>query len=215
MKNKSILKTSYFYSIALVAAQLTSRISKKSFLNHDIIKEIKTKGYCIIPAFLSTKICDDLIMIFDELEHAAESLDNDRRIFSIQKSSPYHNRIFADSAFLKTIGEYYVGTPQVLTTTMAGKIYAKPEAYGSGGGWHRDSFLPQFKALCYLSDVSETNGPFEYITGSHKLFNKILFESRSKTREQANNPRYTQESINEYLEIMNVSSKTFVAKKEQ
>ena len=39
----------------------------------------------------------------------------------------------------------------------------------SGGGWHRDSFFSQFKAILYLTDVEKNNGPFEILPGSHHL----------------------------------------------
>ena len=41
----------------------------------------------------------------------------------------------------------------------------------SGGGWHRDAFLSQFKAMLYLTDVNSENGPFQLLPGSHKLRN--------------------------------------------
>jgi ectoine hydroxylase-related dioxygenase (phytanoyl-CoA dioxygenase family) len=39
----------------------------------------------------------------------------------------------------------------------------------SGGGWHRDALVIQFKAMIYLTDVSEDNSPFQIIPNSHKL----------------------------------------------
>ena len=53
-------------------------------------------------------------------------------------------------------------------TTLAAKVVAKPKNLGSGGGWHRDSmYEKQIKAILYLSDVSENNGPFQYVVGSN------------------------------------------------
>ena len=52
---------------------------------------------------------------------------------------------------------------------MAAKMPATPGNLGSGEGWHRDASLRQFKSIIYLSDVSEKNGPFQFIEGSHKL----------------------------------------------
>ena len=34
------------------------------------------------------------------------------------------------------------------------------ENANSGGGWHVDNHKPQFKAMIYLTDVNENNGPF-------------------------------------------------------
>ncbi|PWY56595.1 hypothetical protein DGG96_05580 [Legionella qingyii] len=208
-----IKRTAFFHSFALIFAHSIAKIGKNPFSEKALVGEIRENGYAVLDSFLPADICDRLITIFNSLESTAQIIDNDRRIFSIQKMSADHRHLFSDSAFLKIIGEQYIKTPQLLTTTMAAKIYSDAKAFGSGGGWHRDSFLSQFKAICYLSDVSELNGPFEYITGSHKLRNKILFELRSKTRKHANNPRYDQENIDEYLQIMDVSPKVFLAPK--
>lgn len=46
---------------------------------------------------------------------------------------------------------------------------------GSGGGWHRDSpFAHQFKTILYLTDVTEENGPFQFIEGSNHWRNNTL-----------------------------------------
>jgi len=52
---------------------------------------------------------------------------------------------------------------------MAGRVTAAPGNRGSGGGWHRDSFARQFKAIIYLDDVDESRGPFEYLTETTSL----------------------------------------------
>ncbi|MBF4984773.1 phytanoyl-CoA dioxygenase family protein, partial [Nonlabens mediterrranea] len=45
---------------------------------------------------------------------------------------------------------------------------------GSGGGWHRDSPIShQFKTILYLTDVDETNGPFQFIKGSQNWKNNL------------------------------------------
>src|SRR5947208_506487 len=55
-----------------------------------------------------------------------------------------------------------------IDTILAKVIDAIPENNGSGDGWHRDGHSFQFKSILYLSDVNDTNGPFEFLPGSHK-----------------------------------------------
>lgn len=65
--------------------------------------------------------------------------------------------------------EAYTGRAVRSWTLMANRITAVPGNRGSGGGLHRDSpFSPQVKCIWYLSDVTEDNGPFQYVSGTHK-----------------------------------------------
>ena len=57
---------------------------------------------------------------------------------------------------------------------LAAKLVFKENNKGSGGGWHRDSVnMNEFKAILYLSDVKEANGPFTYLLGSHNDQNVV------------------------------------------
>ena len=49
-------------------------------------------------------------------------------------------------------------------------IYNENQETNSGGGWHRDAHEIQFKTIMYLSDVTEKNGCFNFITKSQKKF---------------------------------------------
>ena len=40
---------------------------------------------------------------------------------------------------------------------------------GLGRGWHVDTWAHSLKALLLLSDVSEENGPFQHVSGTHRL----------------------------------------------
>lgn len=51
---------------------------------------------------------------------------------------------------------------------MVNHIDAQMSPGGSGGGWHRDSFRPQYKAIVYLTPVKqETQGAFCYLPNSN------------------------------------------------
>lgn len=213
MSLDNVLSNKYMHSAGLIAAYFLALFRFKTSVDPKLLSAMNIDGYCILPDFFSENICNMLVECFDEREPLATVFDNDRRIFGMEKISDLHQHLFADSVYLKSIGDAHVGAPQILIATMAAKLYAAPDKLGSGGGWHRDSFLPQYKAICYLTDVSEKNGPFEYVPGSHRLIPKVNFGLKAVTRDCANSTRYTQESIDEYCRTMGVESKFFVAKK--
>ena len=82
----------------------------------------------------------------------------------------------------------------------------------SGGGWHRDHHFELFKIMIYLSDVSEDNGPFSYLEGSHTKLSQLLclliFKLFSKKT-----TRYSQTLIKYVKIIFRYRQKTFTGKK--
>lgn len=195
----------------MVAAGLLSRFGRKPREWDEQLRELDRSGVAMIENFMAPEWCDELMKRFDALESISKAYDNDRRIFGIERISTLHFHTFADSKVLNEIGVRYTGVPQEFTATMAGKIYADPHSFGSGGGWHRDSFLPQYKAICYLTDVAPENGPFEYIPGSQKLKNKFLYDVRSRLRKGPVTPRYEQAEIDEYCELFKVTPRIHTA----
>lgn len=208
-----LFKGKYAFSFGLISAQILSSIRSKKPKNESALKALSENGFFVIEDFLCATDCEKLIKIFDQNEQESTAIGSDRRIFGIENISNFHRLIFSDSKMLFDIGKDHLNKEQVLTTTLAAKLYPSKGGAGSGGGWHRDSMLPQFKAICYLTDVEFSNGPFEYIPKSHKLLNKLKYELRSKLRKIANNPRYTEEQIEEYCKILKVEKHTFCAKK--
>lgn len=208
-----VISSPFFYAAGLISAQLIGKVTRRTKKNLEIVSDLRVKGFSVVPDFIPGELCDSLVCAFDSIEDRAKAYENDRRIFAVERCSPMHRLVFSDSDFIKGIGEQYLGASQDLLATMAAKLYASPESFGSGGGWHRDSFLPQFKSICYLSDVSDENGPFEYVVGSHTLANKLKYEFLAKTRSQAHSPRYSQESVDEYLSVVGAESKVFAAPK--
>jgi hypothetical protein len=63
----------------------------------------------------------------------------------------------------------YAGSSEALLFCMGNKVeYHEGVVYGSGGEWHRDSFKRELKAMLYLTDVGESDGPFSILRGSHR-----------------------------------------------
>ena len=68
----------------------------------------------------------------------------------------------------------YVKGVQMYAFVLAGILKETKTNLGSGGGWHRDTvFGKQLKLIVYCSDVTQSNGPFQYIQRSHKWYHKI------------------------------------------
>ena len=126
-------------------------------------------GFIVLEEYLCDEHCDVLINEINQLPTGSvKSFDNDKRIFGSQHLSNVISKYFANRLDLIDFGELMVRRKLRFQTTLAGHISYKEGALGSGGGWHVDSHSVQFKAMIYLTDVSEDNGPFEVIPGSHK-----------------------------------------------
>jgi hypothetical protein len=76
--------------------------------------------------------------------------------------------------FLRGFGELAGGLALYNFATLGARIDAIPDNNGSGDGWHRDAHGYQFKSILYLSNVSDENGPFEYLAGSHRPWRAAL-----------------------------------------
>lgn len=132
------------------------------FIYHDILKP---------------DLCNLIINKFEEL--------NERNIFSEKKDDDI--RIFGFERVLKKdITELFFNIDNqasmrffkkkpIAQTLMVNKTFTsvKKKGLGSGGGWHRDSYIqPQMKTIFYLTKVSEENGPFTYLKPKFKLLSR-------------------------------------------
>lgn len=135
---------------------------------------VKREGLCIVPGFLSGEECarlrEDFISLFDRYPRAVQKPSNgaDWRVFGAEKGAPSLRR-FTDDPRLNELAACLLGPGTKPAFTLGNRIQYTESNLGSGDGWHRDSFFNQFKAIVYLTDVTEDNGPFEYITGSHRF----------------------------------------------
>lgn len=206
IRNK-LKNNSYLFSVGLWGQSLIDPVQKNSQLK---LHELFSKGVMAVPDFFSENDCDQFRQAFDRLEaDHSKSFGSDRRIFGIEALSEFHAKRFAERADLLALGESYLGLPMHLHNTLGGKLYADPEGLGSGGGWHRDSFFPQFKVIVYLTDVTMENGPFEYVVGSHRVQRKCSDVLRQKS---GISPRYTQASVDSMCSKDGQSVKSFVGK---
>ena len=72
---------------------------------------------------------------------------------------------FGEMLFIKETGE-----PPASSFVMVNYVDPQKCPTGSGGGWHRDSLRPQYKAFTYLTSVeNESQGAFCFIPASNSL----------------------------------------------
>lgn len=132
-------------------------VTLTNFYKSDVIAEMK----------------NELLRVFQEQKKAIQILDkegcsNDERIFNIEKESKYIKDTFSNNILFNIIAKYYTGRPLKKKTLANKLIYEPGKRKNSGAGWHRDNHDMQFKCLMYLTDVTEKNGNFQFITNSSK-----------------------------------------------
>lgn len=142
------------------------------------MEAVRRDGVCAVPGFYDPATCGELRQeVLDLVERyptAVHSMSNgaDRRIFGAERAAPGIRRFAEDPRLLNAARSALAGDA-ANGFTLAATIAYREANLGSGEGWHRDSFFNQFKAIVYLTDVTEENGPFEYITRSHPVRKKF------------------------------------------
>jgi glutaredoxin-related protein len=214
---KDLIKRNRF--IFKLALDYKESKTKKSTVNLNkdeklLLDELKKNGVVTIPNFYTEDECQLMIDEFEKIDDKyAKYYQNDKRIFGIEKLSKVFKKLHHENELFKRIGEAYVGDELILQTTMAAKIVPKSnENFGSGGGWHRDSFSRQFKVIAYLDNVGMDNGPFMYIKGSHKMENikKIIDNLEGHI---PGDYRYTNDEIKRCQKILDEEITYFTAPK--
>ena len=172
----------------------------------DIVKKIKKDGYIIIPNFYTSKECqilrdeiDRLIDIYkDENILWRDTLNCDQRLYMSNDRSELINRFYKDK-FLSSVAENYFKGKMSVMQTLGSKLSFVKDNKGSGGGWHRDANFFQFKCILYLSNVDNSNGPFQIIENSHKL--KSIIKDTTIMRKKSLDVRISDDEIERLINI--------------
>ena len=162
-----------------------------------IYKTLKKDGYVAIPNFASEEDCEKLKQDFQE------NLDNekvwrdangsDQRIYGIEFLSEGFRKLFKQD-FLDSIYAKYIDRSNFYHFLMANNVIYKEDNLGSGGGWHRDVMnRRQLKFILYLNNVSEENGCFQYLPGSHSISDK--WKINRSLKKESSVVRYSEEDI--------------------
>lgn len=135
------------------------------------LREVDTHGYCVVQDFLDRATClcwaAELDRAFVEYPEYVQRR-SDQRVFGVEAASA-PLRAFAEDPRLLECAEHTLRSAAVNAFTLGARIDHTPGNKGSGEGWHRDSFVVQFKAILYLNDVAPGCGPFQLIANSQRL----------------------------------------------
>ena len=162
-----------------VAADALAKLRKVRPEAGSILSVIRRDGVAVVPNYWSAEkcvvACAEINRLIGEFPAVVQQFSggSDKRMFGVEAVSALLNE-FHDDPFLREVGEVIGGHSLDNFATLGARIDATSENNGSGDGWHRDAHGYQFKSILYLCDVTEDNGPFEYLPGSHKDWRAAL-----------------------------------------
>lgn len=187
---------------------------KKMFQVDEIISILRTKGIYILNDFYNEeelkKLSEEFEKIFKTVKSEVlnkENCSKDERIFHAEKYSGYLREKFSDNKFFEEICRKYTDKKFKKKTLINRLKYEDGKIKNSGAGWHRDNHNCQFKLIMYLTDVTEKNGNFQWITNSSR---KHIGYPKPRTLEY--DTRYHDSTIDEIIkkddcELINITGK--------
>lgn len=135
-----------------------------------LLSDIWENGFTVIENYKAPEFCDTCIQDFEKGREKFPTFvqsKDDIRLYGLEHYSSTI-RSFFDDPFIYNLANLYTQKKIERVFSLVNKV-EKVGEFGSGGGWHRDWFFHELKALLYLNDVDDTKGPFELLKGSHRL----------------------------------------------
>lgn len=154
-----------------------------SYIKHNRMEHIYTtlqrQGFVVVHDYFNQEDISNMIYeatrVLNENSDKIQILDkegcsNDERIFYAEKYSKLlKTKLYDNTEFMNIVKKYTkcntLGNRKLLINRL---VYEEGKIKNSGAGWHRDNHNLQFKIIIYLSDVTEKNGNFQWITNSSK-----------------------------------------------
>lgn len=174
--------------------------------NTEVNSALRNDGLIAIPSFYSSEHCKKLR---DKIDSYIESSNSnvwkdecgaDNRVYFINEIDEDFNDFYKHPEVRKALKDY-TGITNPKGMLLAARIDAKEGNVGSGGGWHRDSPIThQFKAICYLSEVSPSSGPFQYVKSSHTKYS--VFKSYLGNVLKPGKYRFSNDEVENYVSTM-------------
>ncbi len=169
--------------------------------------DLKTQGYTIVHDYMNKEECKkgviDLKSTFEQYPNFTHK-NEDKRIFGIEQILPIARGLAQDLDLLE-LGEI-VNKEQTYCAFTLGNWLESGKSGSSGDGWHRDSFYNQYKALLYLTDVTEDNGPFELLPRSHHLRSVLIGIEKADLKYMQN--RISNDEVCRLEELLSTPRKT-------
>jgi len=155
------------------------------------VKKFHRDGIIVLNSFFNTSTCDEVLSIIDETILNEKNNNPSNNIKTINNEQLYHNdkRViysfdFSDTdslvnslvhnSELKNICETLISANLNFAQHWTKRVFARDSDADADNKlmnerWHQDSVgLNSIGFIVYLDDVDEKQGPFEYVTGSHK-----------------------------------------------
>ncbi len=187
---KNWLKTSPLAAPMTVARMMMAgyRGYPTSWDNEDeqtrgILNALNTRGYYVYEGYYTPEQCaamrNEIDTVIEDNKDSVsfDDLIGDARLFGAEKVSEMIDQFNKDEYFQK-LSDLYHGEHAPAPFTMAARLVPNDINKDKDHGWHRDSLRRQFKTIVYLDDVTEENGPFQYITESQHM-SSIFFDTMS------------------------------------
>ncbi|WP_440915352.1 phytanoyl-CoA dioxygenase family protein [Candidatus Pelagibacter sp.] len=179
---KKIFKVTLFIIVRRLTFFIKNFFKKNFYRSFVDVKKysdlIERNGFVIIENYLDKKSCESIINVIESYYSKNKELiwhdkfNSEYRLHGAEKIDEEINKFFSNNLLIK-IGSFCAKTPLSNLMTMANKVKYNQNNLGSGGGWHRDDYNFQFKAILYLNDVTSENGPFQFIKNSNKILDIV------------------------------------------
>lgn len=149
---------------------------KGGIIEKKILDILYAKGICVLKNYFSENDIQKFNQEFERIFHERkkdiqilnkEDCSNDERVFYAEKYSKFIRDKFSNNKLFDTICKKYTKAPFNKKTLINKLRYEEGKVKNSGAGWHRDNHHCQFKTIIYLTDVTEENGNFQWITNSN------------------------------------------------
>ena len=186
----------------------------KSMHDDSVLNELSNNGFSVRGNLFSRDYIDNVNSDIDRFDEKYFTYyGNDRRIFGSQHLSRFIRNYFDDPLLRRYACEYLNSKNVLNMSSLFGEIkYDADSKVGSGGGWHRDSYIPQFKTILYLTDVDASNGPFKYVPFSHRWDNIKVCNSLLGPNGQFLT-RYSNEQVEKYCLSVGANIQSFSGEK--
>jgi len=197
-------------------ARLGSELQRLRADSESLVHDLKNEGIAVVESYWPEEKCrqgraeiDRLIASYPDAVHR-HSGGSDKRMFGVESVSPLLAE-FHDDPFLRGVGERLGGLALYNFATLGARIDATAENNGSGDGWHRDAHAFQYKSILYLSDVTEENGPFEFLPASHKQW-RAVFDTARGDLPAAPKSRYEPAAVDRMVERFRLDRRQYAAR---
>ena len=163
----------------------------------DILKNLKTKGICVIRDYWSRQMCEKSLEEISTLDVSKFSIGQggDIRCQHSNKFLPTAKEFMNDSF----IGQVARGYSECYYPDRSVLGIVRPidgKRVDSGGGWHIDREEgQQFKSIIYLNDVTSNNAPFIFASESRDMVPELRKYSNLRISEQEMRDKIPQNRI--------------------